>query len=64
MDRLNEIKANAGSLSLVHTRDNMESILKNAELSNSTYMEFLSDIFQGETNYRHDKAKSKRIKDA
>ncbi|MDY0316931.1 MAG: IS21-like element helper ATPase IstB [Acholeplasmatales bacterium] len=64
MDKLNEIKANAGSLSLTHTKNNMESILKNAESTNSTYLEFLSGILQEEINYRHDKAKSKRIKEA
>lgn len=64
MDKLKEIKANAGSLSLIHTRDNMESILKNAEYSNSTYLELLSDIFKEEINYRQNKAKSKRVKEA
>lgn len=64
MDKLKEIKANADSLSLIHTRDNMESILKNAEYSKSTYLELLSDIFKEEINYRQNKAKSKRVKEA
>ena len=64
MDKLKEIKANAGSLSLIHTRDNIESILKGSEHSNCTYMEFLSDILKEELGYRQDKAKIKRIKEA
>ena len=64
MDKLKEIKANAGSLSLIHTRDNIESILKRSEHSNCTYMEFLSDILKEEISYRQDKAKTKRIKEA
>lgn len=64
MDKLKEIKANAGSLSLIHTRDNIESILKRSEHTNCTYMEFLSDILKEEISYRQDKAKIKRIKEA
>ncbi|MDD2234140.1 MAG: ATP-binding protein [Desulfitobacteriaceae bacterium] len=62
MNKLKELKANAGSLSLINTRENMESILKNA--SSSTYVELLANVFQSEINYRHDKAKVKRIKEA
>ena len=64
MDKLSEIKAKAGSLSLTHTKGNMELILKNAESANATYLEFLSDILQEEINCRNDKAKTKRIKEA
>ncbi|MDD4334921.1 MAG: ATP-binding protein, partial [Desulfotomaculaceae bacterium] len=64
MDKLKELKANAGSLSLINTRDNLESILKEADASNATNMELLSDVFQEEINYRNDKAKAKRIKEA
>ena len=64
MEKLSEIKAKAGSLSLTHTKGNMELILKKAESANATYLEFLSGILQEEINYRHDKAKSKRIKEA
>lgn len=64
MDKLKELKANAGSLSLINTRENMESILKNAEDSSSTYVELLANVFQSEINYRHDKAKARRIKEA
>lgn len=64
MDKLKELKANAGSLSLINTRDNLESILKKADASNATNMELLSDVFQEEINYRNDKAKAKRIKEA
>lgn len=64
MDKLSEIKANAGSLRLTHTKNNIESILKNAESANSTYLEFLTGILQEEINCRNEKAKTKRIKEA
>ena len=45
MDKLKELKANAGSLSLINTRDNLESILKEADAFNATNMELLSNVF-------------------
>lgn len=64
MDRLKEIKSYASSLNLIHTRDDMEYIIKKAEETNATYTEFLGEILGGEIRYRQDKVKIKRIKEA
>jgi len=64
MDKLSELKAYTRSLRLVYTREHMEEILEVAEQSNETYFEFMNRILSGEMKYRHDKAKTKRIKEA
>jgi DNA replication protein DnaC len=64
MDKLKEMKAQTTTLSLIHTRDNIEAILKAAEDTNPTYREFLGNTLSSEISYRQDKAKSKRIKEA
>jgi len=61
---IKEIKEDAYSLSLAHTRDNIEKIIKNAESKNLTYTEFINNVFKEELKYRVDKAKEKRIKEA
>jgi len=64
MNKSNEIKSYAGSLGLIHTRDTMEKLLHSAQESNATHLEFLTDVLGGEIQYRQDKAKVNRIKDA
>lgn len=64
MDKLKMMKEYANTLSLIHTRDDMENLLKSAEQSNMTYMEFMENILRGETQYRQDKARAKRVKEA
>jgi len=44
MDKLKEMKAQTTTLSLIHTRENIEAILKAAEDTSSTYREFLGNI--------------------
>jgi len=59
-----EIKVDAYSLNLAHTRDNIENLIKCAEEKNLTYTEFINNVFKEELKYRVDKAKEKRIKEA
>lgn len=64
MDKIQEIKGYASSLGLTHTRDNLETIIHEAEKAQSSYVEFIQDVFGGEIKYRQNKAKEKRIKEA
>lgn len=64
MDKIQEIKGYASSLGLIHTRDELETIIHEAEKAQSSYVEFIQDVFGGEIKYRQNKAKEKRIKEA
>ena len=64
MDKIQEIKGYASSLGLIHTRDDLETIIHEAEKSQSSYTEFIQDVLCGEIKYRQNKAKEKRIKEA
>ena len=64
MDKIKEIKGYASSLGLTHTRDDLETIIHEAEKAQSGYVEFIQDVFGGEIKYRQNKAKEKRIKEA
>ena len=64
MDKIQEIKGYASSLGLIHTRDDLETIIHEAEKSQSSYVEFIQDVLGGEIKYRQNKAKEKRIKEA
>ena len=64
MDKIQEIKGYASSLGLTHTRDDLETIIHEAEKAQSGYVEFIQDVFGGEIKYRQNKAKEKRIKEA
>lgn len=64
MDKIKEIKGYASSLGLTHTRDDLETIIHEAEKAQSSYVEFIQDVFGGEIKYRQNKAKEKRIKEA
>lgn len=64
MDKIQEIKGYASSLGLIHTRDDLETIIHEAEKAQSSYVEFIQDVLGGEIKYRQNKAKEKRIKEA
>ena len=64
MDKIQEIKGYASSLGLTHTRDDLETIIHEAEKAQSSYVEFIQDVLGGEIKYRQNKAKEKRIKEA
>ena len=64
MDNLQELKSSAGTLGLIHTREEMEQLLHAAEQKDASYLEFLKDILSGEIRYRQDNAKGRRIKEA
>ena len=63
MDKIQEIKGYASSLGLTHTRDDLETIIHEAEKAQSGYVEFIQDVLGGEIKYRQNKAKEKRIKE-
>lgn len=64
MDNLQEIRTYAGRLGLIHTKNELETIVHGAETEESSYVAFLQNILSSEIRYRQDKAKDKRIKDA
>lgn len=64
MDKIQEIKGYASSLGLTHTRDDLETIIHEAEKAQSSYVEFIQNVLGGEIKYRQNKAKEKRIKEA
>ena len=64
MDNLLKIKAYATSLSLVHTKNELEHLLHEAESKEISYTEFLCRVLGSEIRYRQDKAKERRIKEA
>lgn len=64
MDNLQEIKAYAATLSLVHTKNELEKLIHEAESKEISYTEFLRRILGGEIRHRQDKAKERRIKEA
>ena len=64
MDKIQEIKGYASSLGLIHTRDELETIIHEAEKTQSSYVEFIQDVLGAEIKHRQNKAKEKRIKEA
>lgn len=64
MDKLQEIRTYATSLSLVHTKKELENLIHEAESDESGYAAFLYDVLGGEIRYRQDRAREKRIKEA
>lgn len=64
MDNLQEIRTRAASLGLIHTKNELETLIHTAETEESSYVTFLQNVFGSEIRYRQDKAKEKRIKEA
>lgn len=64
MDKIQTIKADAAILSLANTRDNLESIINEAEKNELSYTAFVENILKEEIKYRQNKAKERRIKEA
>ena len=48
MDKIQEIKGYASSLGLTHTRDDLETIIHDAEKAQSGYVEFIQDVLGSE----------------
>ena len=57
MDNLQEIRAYATTLSLVHTKNELEKLIHEAERKEVSYTEFLKDVLGSEIRHRQDKAK-------
>ncbi len=64
MDNLQEIKAYASTLSLIHTKNELEHLIHEAESKEISYTEFLLEILGSEIKHRQDKARERRIKEA
>ncbi len=64
MNKLTDLKNQAKILSLYNTRDKLEELIHQAEQEEIGYTSFLENIFNGEIKYRHEKALTKRIKEA
>jgi DNA replication protein DnaC len=64
MNNLELIKESLQTLNLKNASLNLESFVKKAETNQSTYAEFLQDILTSEVQFRTDRAKTKRIKEA
>lgn len=64
MDKLQEIKSDAGTLRLKNTRDNLENMIREAENSDCSYLEFIHNVLKNEILYRQQRAQERRIKEA
>lgn len=64
MDRLQEIRSYATSLGLVHTKNELEMLIHEAEAGDTGYAAFLNEVLGGEIRYRQNKARERRIKEA
>ena len=64
MDNLQEIKAYVTTLSLVHTKNELEHLIHEAESKEISYTEFLCKVLGSEIKHRQDRAKERRIKEA
>ena len=64
MDKLQEIKNYAASLSLVHTKKELETLIHEAETSDASYTAFLCEVLGSEIRYRQNKAMERRVKEA
>ena len=64
MDRLQEIRTYATSLGLVHTKNELEALIHEAETAEAGYATFLCEVLGSEIRYRQDKARERRIKEA
>lgn len=64
MDKLRAVKASACTLGLTHTNLKLEDLLHSAEENASSYLDFIRHILNEEIQYRQDKARERRIKEA
>ncbi|MBR5577743.1 MAG: IS21-like element helper ATPase IstB [Lachnospiraceae bacterium] len=64
MDRLQDIKSYAASLGLVHTKNELEELIHEAENAEAGYATFLCEVLGSEIRYRQNKARERRIKEA
>lgn len=64
MGNIEQIKHSAQTLNLTGLKTNAEQLIKNAEEKDSTYAEFLSHVLISELQFRMERAKNKRIKEA
>ncbi len=64
MDSLQEIRAYASTLGLVHTRNELENLIHKAEKEEISYVAFMQRVLGSEIRYRQNRAKETRVKDA
>lgn len=64
MDRLQDIRTYAASLGLIHTKNELEALIHEAENAEAGYATFLCEVLGSEIHYRQDKARERRIKEA
>lgn len=64
MDRLQDIRTYAASLGLVHTKNELEALIHEAENAEAGYATFLCEVLGSEIHYRQDKGRERRIKEA
>lgn len=64
MDKLQSLRSDAKTLGLINTRDHLEDLIHYAETKEITYTDFLLKVTGDEIQYRLEKAKNKRIKEA
>ena len=64
MDNLLETRSYASSLGLVHTKNELETLIHEAEQKQSSYVTFINEVLGEEIRYRQEKKKKKRIKEA
>ena len=64
MDKQQTLRASCRTLGLIHTRDELETILHDAEKDGCSYLDFLIAVTDGEILYKQERAKDKRIKEA
>ena len=64
MDNLLETRSYASSLGLVHTKNELETLIHEAEQKQSSYVTFINEVLGEEIRYRQDRAREKRIKEA
>ena len=64
MDKLQEIRSYAASLSLIHTKNKLEILIHEADIADVGYTAFLCEVLGSEIRYRQEKARERRIKEA
>ena len=62
MDNLREIRTYAGTLGLIHTKNELETLIHAAETGESSYVTFLQELLGSEIRYRQDKVKDEIVK--
>lgn len=64
MDRQKNLRDGCGTLGLAYTKDNLETIIHDANEKELSHLEFLNSIVSGEIRYRQQRATERRTKEA